>query len=40
MHNGTFMGTPARFTGGSGVAKGCGSVVLAGLLVGGMAVAL
>lgn len=40
MRNGTFMGTPAPFTGGSRVIKGCGAVVLAGLFVGGMAVAL
>ncbi|CAF9932180.1 MAG: hypothetical protein ALECFALPRED_005232 [Alectoria fallacina] len=39
MHNGTFIGTPAPFTGGTGVAKGCGAVVLTGLLVGGMVVA-
>lgn len=40
-HNGTFMGTPTPFvTGGSEVVKGCGAVLLAGLLVVGMAVAL
>lgn len=40
MHNGPFNGTPLPFTGGSGVFRGCGMMVLAGLLVGGMAVAL
>ncbi|KAF6235658.1 hypothetical protein HO173_006341 [Letharia columbiana] len=40
MHNGTFMGSPAPFTGGSGVVTACGAVVLAGLLLGGMVVAL
>lgn len=38
--NGTFMGTPAPFTGGSGVANGCGALVLAGLLFGGTLVIL
>ncbi|KAM0798707.1 hypothetical protein BDR22DRAFT_366629 [Usnea florida] len=38
--NGTFMGTPAPFTGGSGVANGCGALVLAGLLFGGILVIL
>ncbi len=38
--NGTFTGTPVPFTGGSGVVKGRGTVVLVGLLVGGIAVAL
>ena len=40
MHNGTFRWTPAPFIGGSGVSKGCGAMMLAGLLVGGIAVAL
>lgn len=40
IHNGTFMGVPAPFTGGTGVIESCGAVVLAGLLVGGMAVVL
>lgn len=40
MHKGTFIGTPAPFTGGAGVVKGCGVVVLTGLWVGGMVVAL
>lgn len=40
MYNGPFNGTPLPFTGGSGVFRGCGMMVLAGLLVGGMAVAL
>ncbi len=39
MHNGILMATPVPYTGGSGVVKGCGAVVLAGLLVGVMAVA-
>ncbi len=38
MYNGTFMGTPSAFR--SGAAKGCGAVVLVGLLFGGMAIAL
>lgn len=41
LYNGTVKGTPTPFvTGGSGVVKGCGAVLLAGLLVVGMAVAL
>ena len=41
MYNGTFTGTPTPFvTGGSGVVKGGGAVLLAGLLVVGMAMAL
>ena len=40
MYNGPFNGTPLAFTGGSGVVKGCGVVVLAGLFLGGMVVAL
>ena len=39
-HSATFKGTPMPFTGGAEVVKGCGMVVLAGLLIGGMAVAL
>ena len=38
-HNATFKGTPVPFTGGAEIVRGCGVVVLAGLLVGGMAVA-
>lgn len=40
MHNGTFMGTPALFTGGAGVVKGCGAVVIVGFLTGRVAAAL
>ena len=40
MYNGTFKGTPVPFTGGSGIAKGCEALVIAGVLVGGVAVAL
>ena len=36
LRNGTFMGTPAPFTGGSGVVNGCGALVLAGLFFGGV----
>ena len=38
-HNATFKGTPVPFTGGAEIVRGCGVVILAGLLVGGMAVA-
>ena len=39
-YNGTFPGPPVPFTGGSGAIRGCGVVVLAGLLVGAMTVVL
>ena len=39
-YNGTFPGPPIPFTGGTGATRGCGAVVLAGLLVGSMVVVL
>ena len=39
LHNGTFMGSPVPFTGGSGISKRCGAVVLIGQFLVGMVVA-
>ena len=39
-YNGTYPGPPVPYTGGSGSIRGCGVVVLAGLLVGAMVVVL
>ena len=39
-YNGTFPGPPVPYTGGTGAIRGCGVVVLSGLLVGAMVVVL